>query len=388
MHLQTDQTGQISSVDGTLLAWLFGLSLILFISAFLAHKGSVEVTHASGKKTLVWTSRVLLVVAGLFVAFGLAEAAFRLAWPGGVLVRPTVATTSVQAKVEQLPDGQSYWEYHEHMGYDAQGFLGGYKPVDRDRTRLLFLGDSVTFGAGVAVEDNYVSLLEDLLSASCPNIDIYNIAVPGYGTTQERVSLERKGPSVEPDVVILGVVTNDPVHLTFVGSLVCDIRIKESNGRPEFSLLPLPDNINRWLIDNSVMYQVLTLRGISTLDQKYGKYDAYVEASVDEMEQIRQWTVSNGARLILVLFPDLDRPMSDAADSTDYYYGAVREWASRHTDVLVLDPSTALAPHDLASLSNDGCCHFSELGHRVVAEWLQHELSKNAVVPSGCRPTL
>lgn len=75
--------------------------------------------------------------------------------------------------------------------------------------RILMLGDSVTFGHG-AVHD-YPSLLEGMLEQWQPETDwqVWNLAVPGYNTSQELAQLRELGPAYQPDLVIVGFYLND-----------------------------------------------------------------------------------------------------------------------------------------------------------------------------------
>lgn len=75
--------------------------------------------------------------------------------------------------------------------------------------RILVLGDSVTFGHG-ALHD-YPSLLEGMLKQWQPETDwqVWNLAVPGYNTSQELAQLRELGPAYQPDLVIVGFYIND-----------------------------------------------------------------------------------------------------------------------------------------------------------------------------------
>ena len=79
--------------------------------------------------------------------------------------------------------------------------------------RILVLGDSVTFGHGSVAEHTYPFLLEQKLKAWKPGVDwqVWNLAVPGYNTSQELAHLLQVGPSYKPDLVIVGFFDNDLV---------------------------------------------------------------------------------------------------------------------------------------------------------------------------------
>ncbi len=77
--------------------------------------------------------------------------------------------------------------------------------------RILFLGDSVTFGHGSVYEHTYPYLLEQRLKAWKPEVawQVWNLGAPGYNTSQELTTLLRFGGSYRPDLVIVGFYDND-----------------------------------------------------------------------------------------------------------------------------------------------------------------------------------
>jgi GDSL-like Lipase/Acylhydrolase family len=79
--------------------------------------------------------------------------------------------------------------------------------------RIVFLGDSVTFGHGSVYEHTYPYLLEQKLKQWRPavNWQVWNLAVPGYNTSQELAHLEEIGPQFSPDLVVVGFYENDLV---------------------------------------------------------------------------------------------------------------------------------------------------------------------------------
>jgi hypothetical protein len=77
--------------------------------------------------------------------------------------------------------------------------------------RILFLGDSVTFGHGSVYEHTYPYLIEQRLKAWRPDVDwqVWNAAVPGYNTSQELAHLLEVGDRFRPDLVVVGFFDND-----------------------------------------------------------------------------------------------------------------------------------------------------------------------------------
>ena len=85
--------------------------------------------------------------------------------------------------------------------------------------RIVTLGDSVTFGHSSVYEHTYPLLLEQQLKKWRPDVDwqVWNVAVPGYNTSQELAHLKEIGPVFKPDLAIVGFFENDLVDNRDVG---------------------------------------------------------------------------------------------------------------------------------------------------------------------------
>ncbi|MFI5332135.1 MAG: SGNH/GDSL hydrolase family protein [Desulfobaccales bacterium] len=77
--------------------------------------------------------------------------------------------------------------------------------------RLAFLGDSVTFGVGVATADTYPEVVQATLNRwqnRCP-VKVFNFAVSSYSVKEMTATLQYRVPAVHPDLVVLGIIIND-----------------------------------------------------------------------------------------------------------------------------------------------------------------------------------
>ncbi len=102
---------------------------------------------------------------------------------------------------------------HRHHDYSVQyhindrGFRGPW-PVDDDRTRVVLVGDSFTFGLGVADEATFARCLAT--RAREPEWQVINLGVPGYSTDQETLLLEEMISELQADrVVVIVCLIND-----------------------------------------------------------------------------------------------------------------------------------------------------------------------------------
>lgn len=77
--------------------------------------------------------------------------------------------------------------------------------------RMLFLGDSFTFGTGVSLEDTYVKRLERFLNETFDDrsFQTINAGVPAYGLLVEDLYLRSKGIELSPDLVIVNLSMTD-----------------------------------------------------------------------------------------------------------------------------------------------------------------------------------
>jgi len=78
--------------------------------------------------------------------------------------------------------------------------------------RIMVLGDSMTWGVGLAPPDRYTGALEELLTRDFPEqpVEVLNFGRPGGPTVAERDLLEELQEEVDPDLIVVGFCVNDP----------------------------------------------------------------------------------------------------------------------------------------------------------------------------------
>lgn len=81
--------------------------------------------------------------------------------------------------------------------------------VAKDNTnRIIFLGDSLTFGWGVEEEETFATLIEQELNSTTPT-EVINFGTGNYNTEQEVNLFIQKGLKYNPDKVVLFYFIND-----------------------------------------------------------------------------------------------------------------------------------------------------------------------------------
>lgn len=141
---------------------------------------------------------------------------------------PRRETTSIFVRDRELgwrlrPRAIDNWGGVE-VHINERGFRGPVVPYERTpgTRRVLYLGDSVTFGYRVARwEDTFPHVADSIVAVrdSIP-VETVNLAVEGYSQWQQAIVLEKEGARYRPDLVVLGFVLNDVTemfHLTRFG---------------------------------------------------------------------------------------------------------------------------------------------------------------------------
>lgn len=75
--------------------------------------------------------------------------------------------------------------------------------------RVAFIGDSFTFGYGVEVEDATPRRLEEELTRRGTKAEALNLGTCAWGVDQMRLAVERQALPLRPDLIIIGVISDD-----------------------------------------------------------------------------------------------------------------------------------------------------------------------------------
>jgi GDSL-like lipase/acylhydrolase family protein len=124
-------------------------------------------------------------------------------------------------------------EYAIPIKYNSWGFRGPVptRDVPSCTTRIVLIGDSQTEGLQVHLDETYGRVLQRELERRWPNrrFEVVNLAVSGYGTHQELLTLKRYGPAIRPDWVVLGFFPfndlSDNVRLPIIAEVGSSVRL-------------------------------------------------------------------------------------------------------------------------------------------------------------------
>src|SRR3990172_6219221 len=147
----------------------------------------------------------LLILAGICFTILLAEVFVRIFYPESRdHVLPSGLYESDNYLGWKLAKGKSAVHNSSYFNVDYTTNSLGYRDKNRvvesknDKYRILLYGDSQIFGWGVPLEKRFSNLLENSIS----DLEIWNLAVPGFGLDQEILSYKRDGESFKADAAI------------------------------------------------------------------------------------------------------------------------------------------------------------------------------------------
>ncbi len=278
---------------------------------------------------------------------------------------------------------------------NGKGLRGPEVPYARELgvPRILYLGDSVTFGFGLPrAEQAYPyaaqRVLEDLLGR---RVETVNAGVGGYSPWQERLYLRDEGLRYSPDLVVLGFVLNDvteKLNLRRFGGAGIGLQLAMSRHSTLDSLRDRSASVQVATgLGARLRYGRDTQRGaekvqgllVESLVKDAGDraVEAAWELTLESLDGIIELCRARGIPLVVMIFPfrfQLDDPESASAPQRRLRaHLAQRGVAS--LDLLPIlarsDPSVDLLP-DGNHLSPAG----SERVGRLVAEfaWAMREL--------------
>jgi len=202
-------------------------------------------------------------------------------------------------------------------GYDEDGERIDAHGVRSDREvpfertegtrRIVALGDSFTFGLGVANGLTWV----DLLGGELDGVETVNLGVNGFGTDQQVLQWERLGRRYAPDLVLLGFFVPDFHRNALSVRELPKPRFRLREGALELEPGPLPDP--RALVEARLAECGSTLRALDLLSflgrrlaaaEADGPFEEKAALLRALLERLRDSTREHGARLALVVLPD------------------------------------------------------------------------------------
>jgi lysophospholipase L1-like esterase len=228
----------------------------------------------------------------------------------------------------------STWPHFvENIPYGTAKFIGVPVTINREglrgdeistpkpphTTRLVAVGDSITFGYGITAEDTYAKVLEKRLNANASAVKRYEVLNGGTlgGSLGDYLHfLSQKAEKLQPDIVLIGLTLNDILVYSEEGG------VSEADTQWQGQQLPVVRRFSHFLLRHSQLYMLIysrlksSLYDSGTLDINKVQGSNFVALSPPSVYQTQAWTSSlemlsrivafcrsRGYRLVVVVFP-------------------------------------------------------------------------------------
>ena len=221
---------------------------------------------------------------------------------------------------------------------NALGLRGPAIPEREARElRLLSLGESTTFGNGVAVEDTYSARLErELADALARPVRVINAGVPAWSTFQSVQYLRTRGLALEPDWVLFYHEGNDYLPSYIRASDNTVVGMAQSDRERHADRLR---RSHRWLLQWSAVYRFVQNRAALR------RIDRFQHAGGTPGERGARWLAQIGDDNVALRFP-----VRVPAREREALLAELLELAREHrVELLLFHPSYRdTEPHDCA----------------------------------------
>jgi hypothetical protein len=133
------------------------------------------------------------------------------------------------------------------LNTNSKGFRGKRDfpyTKNKEKLRILILGDSFTFGDEVSDDETYSYYLQEML----PHTEVINMGIHGYGHDQMLILLKEEGVKYQPDIVILGFLPLDMSRNLFEFRDFAKPRFVLESGQLTLTGTPVPrpEEILQW----------------------------------------------------------------------------------------------------------------------------------------------
>jgi hypothetical protein len=261
----------------------------------------------------------------------------------------------------------------------------GYRDLERTaarrpgRRRVVSLGDSFAWGAGVEFDDAYPQRLERGLNRRRGEPwEVVNLALPGMNTVDHAAQLEQEGMAYGPDVVLLGFVLNDSE----------DAVAAETRRAADWEAAPAGPPGGA--LDRSALFRLVRVRLWATAENRRriaGYRSMYAEdapgwtAARRALRSMGALCRTRGVPFVVAIFPLFGNPLDEAYPFPDIHRKVTEAAAGAGAKVVDLLPAYRGLRWELLVVDGAADEHPNEIAHRIAARVILRALDD--VVPGA-----
>jgi hypothetical protein len=309
-------------------------------------------------------AEVLLLLVSVGVFFLLAEGAVRLL--GAAAPRPTgYAPVNTNRRAMRPRNANGYRDHERSV------------PKPSGVRRVVSLGDSFAWGAGIEFDDAYPQRLErGLVRRRGEPWEVVNLALPGMNSVDHAAQLEQEGMAYAPDVVLLGFVLNDSE----------DAVAAETRRAADWE--EAPDGPPRRALDRSALFRLVRTRLWATAENRRrvtGYRSMYADdapgwiAARRALRSMGALCRTRGVPFVVAIFPLFGNPLDEAYPFPEIHRRVGDAAAEAGAKVVDLLPAYRGLRWELLVVNGAADEHPNEIAHRIAASVILRALDD--VVP-------
>lgn len=212
--------------------------------------------------------------------------------------------------------------------------------------RVAIVGDSVTFGWDMRLEDSYPYQTREKLRSEGRKVEIMAMGITGYNLMQEYHLIKERALRFNPDLIVLQICLND-----FEKALTIRTNSKQQFMLTQSSEIFIPyvfkkTKLSHWLMARSYLFKLLNLK-LAPMIEKQNRgsvtrdfYSSGTETAIDYLRRTKALLAGTPCRFAAVLFPfrsgDMRQPYSA------FYQAILKELVD--LSIPALDLSATLNP--------------------------------------------
>lgn len=255
---------------------------------------------------------------------------------------------------------------------------------DEKSKKILFIGDSVTFGVVNDQQETIPAQFEVSLREKGHNIDVINGGVFGYNIIQEKERFDFLYPKYDPEVVVWQVMNNDFFMERLLSNNKGGLNVFKVQSAPILNIFSLPLRIHTYLL-NSAFY-VWMVKGVQA---GYGKIDNESSYQVKQMSpfllnliidsksairKAHKQITREGKKLIFLLAAPRIRTEDDK-----FLAKTIRELCEE-LGIIFLEIDFEKIGYKESDVMGDYMHHTNAKGSKIVAEYLMNTFEENKLL--------
>jgi len=307
--------------------------------------------------------------------------------------------------------GRSMRMPRDKAGLNAIGVRSG-REYERETplgvTRIAAFGDSFTFGKEVSDEAVWSGRIE----AAHDQVEVLNYGVNGYGPDQAYLRYVHEGAGYEPDVVVIGMMVENIGRTVSVYRPAYSLRSRVPLTKPRFrfdangelehlpspaatagdlaammdagELLPILDETDHWVQRSHRAFHgsPVYLSSFVRIFEGYREHTArrhlrrFYDDQTSEpyrltvaiLDRFYREATGNGAKAVVVIFPDRPALESAVAGEALYWQPLIDDLRAKDVEVVDLTPGLVEKAKAIGMDAMFTHVHYSPEGNAVVAE--------------------